>query len=80
MGDAGGQLAERGHLLGLDQAGLRGLQLAERLLRRVASGVDLLLGPLALGDVAVDQHKAAARHGIAADLDDPAVRSRALEA
>ena len=36
--DAGGQLAERGHLLGLDQLGLRRLQIAQRRLRRVARG------------------------------------------
>jgi hypothetical protein len=74
MGDAGGQLAERGHLLGVDQAGLRGLQFAQGRLGGVARGVDLGLGPLALGDVAVDQHEPAAGYGIIADLDDPAVR------
>ena len=31
MGDAGGELAERGELLGLDQAILRGAQVVERL-------------------------------------------------
>ena len=37
----------------------------------VAGGADLCLGALAFGDVAVDQHKAAARHRVAAHLDDP---------
>ncbi len=78
MSDAGGQLAERGHLLGLDQARLRGLQLAERPLGGVAGGMDLGLGALALGDVAVDQHKAADRHRVVPHLDDPPIGAGAL--
>ena len=46
----------------------------------VARRADLRLGALALGDVAVDQHEAAVRHRVAADLDDPAVRAGSLEA
>src|SRR6516164_7200986 len=46
----------------------------------VASRSDLGLGSLALRDVAVDQHKAAARHRVAAHLDDTPVGPRVLEA
>ena len=80
VGDAGGQLAERGHLLGLDQTGLRRLQVAQGRLGGVARRADLGLRPLALGDVAVDQHEAAVRHRVAPHFDDPAVRPGALEA
>ena len=73
-------LAERRHLLRLDQAGLRRLQLAQRRLGGVARRADRFLGALALGDVGVDQHEAAAGHRVAAHLDDPAVGPRALEA
>ena len=76
---AGGQLAERCHLLGLDQVGLGGFQLAIRAgFGRVARGADLRLAALALGDVGEDQHEAAVRHRVATDLDHPAIRSRAL--
>ena len=80
VGDPGGQLAERGHLLGLDQIGLRRLQVAIGGFGGVAGRADLGLRPLALGDVAVDQHEAAIGHRVAANLDDPAIWSRALEA
>ena len=75
----GGQLAECRHLLGVEQAGLRRLQFLQRALGGVARRADLGLGALALGDVAVDQHDPAARHRVAAHLDDPAVRARPLE-
>ena len=78
--DAGGQLAERRHFLRLHQAGLRCFQVGERLFGRVAGGADFRLGALAFGDVAEDQHKAAARHRVAPHLDDPAVGPGALEA
>ena len=76
--DARGELAERGHLLRLDQVGLRGLQVTIRRLRRVARGADLRLAAFALGDVGEDQHEAAVRHRVATDLDHPAIRPRAL--
>ena len=63
VGDPGGQLAERGHLLGLDQTGLRRLQVAIVQLRRrpVPRGSrprTRLRSVMSL----VDQHKAAIRH------------------
>ena len=79
VGDPGRQLAERGHLLGLDQTGLGRLQVAQRLLGGVARRADLGLGALALGDVRVDQDEAAVRYGVAADLDNPPVRAGAFE-
>ena len=76
--DPGGQLAECRHLLGVQQARLRRLQFLQRALGGVARRADLGLGALALGDVAVDQHNPAARHRVAAHLDDPAIRARPL--
>ena len=64
----------------MNQVGLRRPQLAQRGFGGVPRRADLLLRTLTLGDVAVDQDKAAARHGIAPDLDDPPVRARPLEA
>src|SRR5262249_5877762 len=80
VGYAGSQLAERRHLLRVDEARLRRLQLAQSRLGRVARGADRLLGTLSLGGVAVNQHEAAARHRVAPHLDDAAVGARALEA
>src|SRR5215472_12138214 len=80
MGDAGGQLTERRHLLRVDQAGLRGLQLTQCRLGRVPRRLDRFLGTFPLGNVCVDQHEAAARHRVPAHLDDPPVRAGALEA
>jgi hypothetical protein len=54
VGDAGGQLAQGGHLLGMDQARLRDAQFVESGFGRVARGVYLGLGALSFGDVAVD--------------------------
>ena len=66
--DAGGELAERGHFLGLDQIGLGDFELAEGgldrargFLGRVTGGGDLGLGAFAFGDVGVDDDEAAAR-------------------
>src|SRR5215469_2797961 len=59
VGDPGGQLTEGRHLLGMDEAGLRRLELAQRSLGGVARRPDLGLGALALSDVADDQYKAA---------------------
>src|SRR5215469_7704878 len=70
VGDAGGQLAERRHLLGMEETSLRCLQFLQRLLGGVPRSADLGLRALALGDIAVDQYKAAARHRVAAYLDD----------
>ena len=80
VGDAGGQLPERGHLLGMDQIGLDRLQFAERRLRRVPRRPNFRLRVLALGHIAINQHEAAARHRVAAHLDDAAVRTGPLEA
>jgi hypothetical protein len=76
--DAGGELAERRHLLRLDQVGLRGPQFAQGGFGGVACGADFLLAALSLCDVTVDQHEAATRHWVAADFDHPAIRPRAL--
>jgi hypothetical protein len=54
MGDAGGQLPERGHLLGLDEARLGRLQVAIGGFGGIPRGMDLGLCALPLGDVAVD--------------------------
>src|SRR5216117_3412202 len=78
MGYAGRQLAERRHLLGLDQASLRRLQLAERRLGSVTRSSDLGLGALTFGDVAVDHDKSAARHRVVAHLKNSAVRAGAF--
>jgi hypothetical protein len=78
VSDAGGQLAERGHLLGLDQPVLGPVQISERRLGRVARRADLFLGALALGDVAVVDDDPAARHRVRPHLDDAAVGPRAL--
>ncbi len=80
VGDAGGQLTERRHLLGVQEARLRRLQLLQCALGGVARRADLLLRALAFGDVAVDRHETAARYGIAAYLDNAPVGPRALEA
>ena len=50
--DAGGQLAERRHFLGVQQAGLRCFEVGERLFGRVAGGADFRLGVLAFSNVA----------------------------
>ena len=71
---------ERGHLLGLDQIGLRRLQIAIGGFGGIPSGADFGFGPLALGDVAVDQHEAAIGHRVVAHLDDPAIGAGAFEA
>ena len=80
MGNPGGQLAERRHLLGLDQIGLRRLEVTVRGFGGVARGADLGLAALALGDVAVDQHEATFGHRIVAHFDHLPVGARALEA
>jgi hypothetical protein len=79
VGDAGGQLAQGGHLLGMNEARLRRAQFGERRLGGVARGADLGLGALPLGNVAEHQDKAATRDRIATDLDDLPVRPGALE-
>jgi len=79
VGDARGKLAERCHFLSLDQARLCRLQLTKRDFGSVARRVDPLLCPLALGDVAVDQHEAAARNRVAANLQYAPVGPRPLE-
>ena len=47
MGNARSQLAERCHLLGLDQIGLRCLEVAQRAFRRVSRGANLAEQPRA---------------------------------
>src|SRR5205085_6623677 len=80
MGDAGRQLTERGHLLGLDQARLRRLQITERRLRHVACFADLLLGTLSDSYVAVDHDKPASGYRVVSHFENAAVGSRALVA
>jgi hypothetical protein len=53
--DPRGELAELRHLLNVEHAGLRRLQLLQRLFGCVARRADLGLGALPFGDVAVDQ-------------------------
>ena len=55
-----------------------GLDRAAGFFRRVAGGADFGLVALALGDVGVDQHEAAARHRVVADFDHPAIWPGAL--
>ena len=64
VGDSGSQLAERGHLLSLDEACLRRLQLAKRRLSRVARFADCLLGTLPGSDVTEDHDEPAAGYRI----------------
>src|SRR4051794_41656794 len=68
MRNTGGQLTERGHLLRLDQIGLRGLQVAISGFGGVAGGADIRLAPLAFGDIAINQHDTAVRHWVMSDL------------
>ncbi len=59
--DAGDQAAERGQLLGLDQALLGVAQLGQRLLGALLGGAQLLLGA-PLGDGVLAEHLDRARH------------------
>jgi hypothetical protein len=79
MGDAGGQLTQRGHFLGLDQIGLCCLQVTVGGFSGVPSRSDFGFRSLALGDVSVDQHKPTIGHRIAADLDHPTIRPCSFE-
>src|SRR5215469_1957329 len=79
MGDASGQLAERSHLLGLDQTGLGGFEIAISRFGSLPSGVNFGLRPFALGDVAVNNHDAAIRHRVIPNFNNRAIRARALE-
>jgi hypothetical protein len=58
MGNTGRKLTERGHLLGLDQTGLRRLKITIGCFGSVPSRSDFGLRPFAFGNVAVDQHNA----------------------
>src|SRR5204863_9756291 len=78
MRDPGGQLAERGHLLSLDQACLGFLQIVVGGLSGVSCRSDLRLALFALSDVAVDENEPAVWHGVAADLDHPPIRPCSL--
>ena len=80
MRDPGGELAQGGHLLGLDQVRLRRLQLSERVLGSVARDTDLFLRALPLGDVAVDRDEAAARHRVDADFENAPIGAHPLDA
>src|SRR5437868_6598643 len=79
MSDAGCELAERGHLLGLDKARLGSLEVAKGCFSGVAGGTDLSLGALALGDVAVNEDKAAIGHRVVTNFEDAVVWTCALE-
>jgi hypothetical protein len=61
VGDAGHQAAERGELLRLDQAALRLLQLAQRVLGILLGGLEVELG-LAFGDGIGAEYLDRARH------------------
>src|SRR5579863_10080647 len=63
----------------MNEARLRRLQFAERPLGGVAGGAHFLLGAPAFGDVAVDQHEAAARQRVVPYLDDMPVRPGTLK-
>ena len=85
MRDARGQLTQRGHLLRLDQVGLGGSQVAEGgldrasgFLRGIAGRGDLGFVAFPFRDVGEDQHEPAARHGVVADLDHPAIGTRSF--
>src|SRR5690242_12168052 len=78
MCNPGRELAQRGHLFGLDQAGLRGLQITIGRLCCVTRGPYFRLAALSLSDVREDQHEAAVRHWVATYLDHPTVWPRAL--
>src|SRR5262249_45432878 len=73
--DAGRHLPERRHLLRMDQARLRRLQFAQGRFSGVFGGTDGLLRSFALRDIAVDEHKATARHRIATYLKGAAIGS-----
>src|SRR5437868_2646123 len=79
MSDAGCELAERGHLLGLDKTRLGSLEVAKGCFSGVAGGTDLSFGAFALGDVAVNEDKAAIGHRVVTNFEDPVVWTRALE-
>ena len=72
--DAGGELAQRGHLLGLDQIGLGGLQFAKAVSCRIAGSTDFRLAALTLADVRVDEHETTTRHGVVTDFDHLSIR------
>jgi len=83
--NAGGQLAQRRHLLRLNQIGLGDLELMERgldrargFLRGITRGGDLSFVALAFGDVGEHQHEAASRDRVVADFDHAAVGAGAL--
>src|SRR5712671_3388123 len=63
----------------MQEARLRRLQFLQCALGGVARRADLLLGALALGDVAVDRHETAARHRIAAYLDNAPIGPHPFE-
>src|SRR5437773_2317184 len=56
------------------------LQLLHTLTQALLAGAQRFAGVLAIGDIAVRRHEATVRHGIAAHLEDDAVRARPFEA
>src|SRR5215475_10016764 len=80
MRDAGGELAERGKLLGLDQAVLRRLQLAQGPFGRVPRRLNFRLGALALRDIGIDHYEAAVWHRVASHFYNAAIRPRTFQA
>jgi hypothetical protein len=79
VGNSRGQLAERGHLLGLNETGLGGLQVAVGGFSGIPCRPDLGLRAFTLCDVAVNQDQPAARHRIVPYLNNGAIRAGALK-
>ena len=67
VGDAGGELAERGHLLGLDQVGLRRLQALQRV-AQLGEQPHVLDGDHGLGGEGLEQLDLLRREGAGLDL------------
>ena len=64
----------------MHQSVLSRLQVAQCLFGSVSCQANRFLSALTLGDVGIDQHKAAVRHRVPPDLDDPAIGTRAFVA
>ena len=78
--DTGGHLPKRRHLLRMDQARLRDLQLAERRFGCISRDANGFFGALPLSNVGIDQHETATGYWVPAHLHNAAVRPRPFEA